>query len=183
MKKNFLFLLKVWPVVFLTLAVLSFLTEKVASLLGYTLAGQEALEAVYHVLVDGSWSERGKVLFLVLILAPISEELIFRFVGWRFPQILLKWIHAKVFHVALAGLLALVSSAAFMCVHYIQVTRHFNSFWVTTKPLDNAFIALFFFGLAQCLIYFKTKNILFPILHHFLFNLTNLIFLLVFYKY
>ncbi len=183
MKKKFLFLLKAWPVVFLTLAALSFLTEKVAGLLGYTLAEQEALEHVYHMLVDGSWAERGKILFLVLILAPIGEELIFRFVGWRLPQLILKWIHSKKFHIVLAILLALVSSAAFMSVHYLQVDRYFNSLWLTTKPLDNAFVALFFFGLAQCFIYFKTKAILFPMLHHFLFNLANLVFLLIFAPY
>ena len=42
-----------------------------------------------------------------------------------------------------------------------------------------AFLALFFFGLAQCWLYAKTDRIWCPMLNHFLFNLTNLILLIV----
>ena len=63
---------------------------------------------------------------------------------------------------------ALVSSLAFSAAHYI-----FQPF-----P-DAAFVALFFFGLAQCWLYCKTDRIWCPMLNHFLFNLTNLVLLFV----
>ena len=42
---------------------------------------------------------------------------------------------------------------------------------------DAAFLALFFFGLAQCWLYRKTDHIWCAILNHGLFNLTNLVLL------
>ena len=44
--------------------------------------------------------------------------------------------------------------------------------------LGIAFIALFFFGVAQCWLYRKTDRIWCPMLNHALFNLTNVVLLL-----
>ena len=76
----------------------------------------------------------------------------------------------------LAG--AIQSAALFSFVHYlnlqiVQGSLTLNGF----RTLDNAFLALFFFGLAQCWVYFKTRHIWCPMLNHALFNLTNLILL------
>ena len=65
-------------------------------------------------------------------------------------------------------LAVLISSALFSAAHYI-----FQPF-----P-DSAFIALFFFGLAQCWLYKKTDRIWCAMLNHALFNLTNVVLLLV----
>ena len=61
-----------------------------------------------------------------------------------------------------------MSSALFSAAHYIA------------QPFpDAAFLALFFFGLAQCWLYRKTDRIWCAMLNHFLFNLTNLVLLFV----
>ena len=65
-------------------------------------------------------------------------------------------------------LAVLLSSALFSAAHYIS------------QPFpDSAFIALFFFGLAQCWLYAKTDRIWCPMLNHTLFNLTNLVLMFV----
>ena len=65
-------------------------------------------------------------------------------------------------------LAVLLSSALFSAAHYIA------------QPFpDSAFIALFFFGLAQCWLYSKTDHVWCPMLNHTLFNLTNLILMFV----
>ena len=65
-------------------------------------------------------------------------------------------------------LAVLISSALFSAAHYIS------------QPFpDSAFIALFFFGLAQCWLYKKTDRIWCAMLNHALFNLTNVVLLLV----
>ena len=72
--------------------------------------------------------------------------------------------------VAKAGAIApmVASSALFSSAHYIA------------QPFpDSAFVALFFFGLAQCWLYRKTGRIWCAMLNHFLFNLTNLVLLLL----
>ncbi|MBQ2630168.1 MAG: CPBP family intramembrane metalloprotease, partial [Kiritimatiellae bacterium] len=64
--------------------------------------------------------------------------------------------------------LAVVVAALFSAAHYIS------------QPFpDSAFIALFFFGLAQCWLYAKTDRSWCPMLNHALFNLTNIVLLLV----
>ena len=61
-----------------------------------------------------------------------------------------------------------LSSAAFSAAHYLS------------QPFpDNAFIALFFFGLSQCWLYRRTGRLWCAILNHGLFNLTNLVLLFV----
>ena len=64
--------------------------------------------------------------------------------------------------------LAIGSSILFSAAHYIA------------QPFpDSAFLALFFFGLAQCWLYKKTNRLWCAILNHGLFNLTNLVLLFI----
>ncbi|MGN0832153.1 MAG: lysostaphin resistance A-like protein [Kiritimatiellia bacterium] len=65
-------------------------------------------------------------------------------------------------------ILYVFSAALFSAAHYIAQP------WP-----DAAFIALFFFGLAQCWLYRKTERLWCPMLNHALFNLTNLVLLIV----
>ena len=44
---------------------------------------------------------------------------------------------------------------------------------------NNAFVALFFFGMAQCWLYNKTGKLWTALLNHALFNLTNLILIFI----
>ncbi len=60
------------------------------------------------------------------------------------------------------------SAAAFSAAHYIQMP------WP-----NNAFIALFFFGLAQCWLYRKTDYLWCPALNHALFNTANLVLMFI----
>ena len=64
--------------------------------------------------------------------------------------------------------ITIASALLFSAAHYIQ------------QPFpDAAFLALFFFGLAQCWLYRKTGNIWCAMVNHGLFNATNLILLFV----
>lgn len=171
------FVLKAWPGVFILTVALSFLTELVGGWFGFQLENQTAVEIVRNA--------RGKFLAIlivqILIAAPIIEELIFRGLLFRLPA---KLTAAKLprlkTQIAVAG--AIQSAVLFSFIHYINmnVSAVTGAFSVDGfRALDNAFIALFFFGLAQCWIYFKTRHIWCAMLNHALFNLTNLIFVLI----
>ena len=98
------------------------------------------------------------------------EEIIFRWLLWRLPAKLsrrIRWRTPSVGRWPVAAA-AVLSSSLFSAAHYI------------TQPFpDAAFIALFFFGLAQCWLYTKTNRLWCPALNHMLFNVTNLILLFV----
>jgi membrane protease YdiL (CAAX protease family) len=76
-------------------------------------------------------------------------------------------------------LVLLVSSAAFSAIHYVDFAALAKDGGLKWLPLSSAFIALFFFGLAQCWLYRKTERLWCPMLNHFLFNLTNVILIFV----
>ena len=64
--------------------------------------------------------------------------------------------------------IAVFSAILFSAAHYLA------------QPFpDSAFLALFFFGLAQCWLYKKTGRLWCAILNHGLFNLTNLVLLFI----
>ena len=64
--------------------------------------------------------------------------------------------------------IAVFSAILFSAAHYLD------------QPFpDAAFLALFFFGLAQCWLYRKTSHLWCAILNHGLFNLTNLVLLFI----
>lgn len=133
------------------------LTTFVFKIFDIPLPSQKSLEAVLN--------SRGWRLILniaaVLIVAPVFEELIFR--GLLFKLII------KFFKSRLAvDICAVFSAAAFCAAHY----------WKGQFP-DNAFVALFYFGLAQCFLYRRTGSIWCPMLLHFLFNAVTLLLLFI----
>ncbi len=167
------FVLKAWPGVFLLTVALSFLTELVASWFGIELLNQTSVDIVRNA--------RGKMLVAliaqIVLAAPLLEELIFRGILFKLPARLTAKKLPR-FKPQITAAAAILSAALFSFVHYlnlqvIQGSITLNGF----RALDNAFLALFFFGLAQCWIYFKTRHIWCAMLNHALFNLTNLILL------
>ena len=150
--------LKAWPLITLATAALCFLTQGIAKLFGIELPDQANLEIVRRA---AGWNLNFALLVLqIVVILPIVEELIFRLPlkiavrkKWRMPDT-----------IVFASVLSVLFSAA----RYIA------------QPFpDSAFIALFFFGMAQCYLYKKTSSIWAPVLNHTLFNLTNLVLLFV----
>ncbi len=167
------FVLKAWPGVFLLTVALSFLTELVASCFGIELLNQTSVDIVRNA--------RGKMLVAliaqIVLAAPILEELIFRGLFFKLPaHLTIKKLPRLKTPITLAA--AIQSAALFSFVHYLNLQIVKGSLTLNGfRTLDNAFLALFIFGLAQCWVYFKTRHIWYPMLNHALFNLTNLILL------
>lgn len=161
--KNLKFTLGVWPIITLMTVTLCFLTQWLAETCGMALHPQTNLDVVLkHVGWNGTFCW---LVFMVVVVSPALEELIFRLFlfklpGWGFPSL------GKG-----AGLVvtAAVSSALFSAAHY------YENAWP-----DNAFLALFFFGLAQCWLYRRTSALWCAILNHALFNVVNLTLLVCF---
>lgn len=151
------FTLKAWPVIALATIGLCFLTKTVAGWLGIDLPDQQNIDVVRRYLAHAFDSPKlfGTAAFLVaqvVVLMPAVEELVFRLpTRW-----LRNWGWFFFF------------SALFAAAHYLAQP------WP-----DAAFLALFFFGLAQCWIYRKTGRLWCAMLNHALFNLTNLVLLFV----
>jgi len=142
--------LKAWPVIALATIGLCFLTQTVAGWCGIELPEQTNVELVRRM---AGWNGRFAFLvFQVIALLPAIEECVF-----RLPT---RWLKQK--------WAAIVFSVLFAAAHYLAQP------WP-----DNAFLALFFFGLAQCWLYRKTGSLWCAILNHGLFNLTNLVLLFV----
>ena len=173
------FTLKAWPVIAAATIGLCFLTQGVAKLFGIDLPDQEQMTMVRNYLLHAFDStQHFKVvvspLFQVLLLAPAFEEVLFRWVGWRLPvKFLSRGKSAAVWA------FAAVSSAAFSAAHDIDSMALAKGGGFQWLPLSNAFLALFFFGIAQCWLYRKTDRIWCPMLNHCLFNLTNLVLIFV----
>ena len=150
--------LTAWPLITLATAALCFLTQGIAKLFGIELPDQANLEIVRRA---AGWNLNFALLVLqIVVILPIVEELIF-----RLP---LKIAFRKKWRMTGTIIFAAALSALFSAAHYIA------------QPFpDSAFIALFFFGMAQCYLYKKTGSIWAPILNHTLFNLTNLVLLFV----
>ena len=148
---------KAWPVIAAATIGLCYLTQTVAGWMGITLPDQANIEIVRRY---AGWNRT--FLFLcaqILVLLPALEELIFRYLLFRLPSKLIP-------HPSSLIPAAAISSLLFSAAHYIAQP------WP-----DAAFIALFFFGLAQCWLYRKTQRLWCVILNHGLFNLTNLVLL------
>ena len=173
------FTLKAWPMIAAATIGLCFLTQGVAKLFGIDLPDQEQMTTVRNYLLHTFDSMQHfkvtvSLLLQVLLMAPMLEEALFRQLGWRLPvKFLARGKSAAVWAFAVA------SSAVFSAAHYIDYIALVKSGGFQWLPLSNAFLALFFFGLAQCWIYRKTDRIWCPMLNHALFNLTNLVLLFV----
>lgn len=143
-----------WPAITVAAMLISFLTKEIAAeFFDISLKSQDSVLLVRMI---AGWNCLFfKFLAWVVIGAPLLEEAIFRFLFWKLPDPKRAWLGA------------IPSSILFTAAHYCQ----------NPWP-DNAFIALFFFGMAQCWLYKRTQALWCPILNHMLFNFTNLAFLL-----
>ncbi len=182
--KNLLFTLKVWPIVTLVTIGLCFLTKGAASSFGVEIPEQSAILLVRDILFKafssgGAFLRALGIVAYVVLAAPALEEAFFRGLLFRVPQRLVAKLRnatggteetgghpstGRLFD----GLIVCVSSVIFSAAHYIQQP------WP-----DAAFLALFFFGAAQCWLYRKTGRIWCAMLNHALFNLTNLVLVLI----
>ena len=173
MNKNLISTLKAWPAIALATIGLNFATQWIAGIFGVDLPDQEQMTTVKNYLLHAFDSAQHfkvvvSLLFQVLLLAPALEEALFRWLGWKLPaKFLARGKNAAVWAFAAA------SSAAFSAMHYVDFTA-LSKGALKWLPLSSAFLALFFFGMAQCWLYRKTDRIWCPMLNHFLFNLTNL---------
>ena len=173
------FTLKAWPVIAAATIGLCFLTQAVAKLFGVELPDQQNVELVRQWLVHAFDSAKNLavcafLLLQVLVLLPAVEELVFRYLLFMLPTRLAEkrtkrqTTDAHHSFYILHFTFYIISSSLFSAAHYV------------TQPFpDAAFIALFFFGLAQCWLYRRTERIWCPMLNHFLFNLTNVVLLFV----
>ena len=180
MERRIVTTLKAWPVIAAATIVLCYLTQWVARRFGIDLPDQEQMTMVKNCLFHafdsmGHFKVVVGLLLQVLLLAPAFEEVLFRWIGWRLPVKFLSRDKS-----AAVWAFAAVSSAAFSAVHYIDFVALAKGGGLKWIPLSSAFIALFFFGLAQCWLYRKTERLWCPMLNHFLFNFTNLVLLLVY---
>ena len=165
--------LKAWPVIALATIGLCYLTQTVAKGFGIELPDQANIELVKRY---AGWNKTFILLCAqVIILMPAIEELIFRYLLFKLPAKKLAKFHrltdspdSLIAKPSITKFIAVFSSALFSAAHYLFQP------WP-----DAAFIALFFFGLAQCWLYKKTDRLWCAILNHGLFNLTNLVLLFI----
>ena len=169
------FTLKAWPVVALATIGLCYLTKTVAGWMGVDLPDQQNVEVVRQCLAHAFASAKhfavaALLVAQVVVLLPIIEELVFRGLlfkvackgAWK----ILPFDHSIIRPFDYS--IIVFSSGLFSAAHYVFQP------WP-----DSAFLALFFFGVAQCGIYRKTGRIWCAMLNHGLFNLTNLVLLFV----
>ena len=170
--------LRAWPLIAAATIGLCFLTQAIAKLFDVDLPDQQNVEVVRQWLLHAFDSTKNLatcafLLVQVLLLLPAVEEFIFRWLLFMLPmRIVAKKTGRSTPDYRKPGTLgyslAAISSALFSAAHYIA------------QPFpDAAFIALFFFGLAQCWLYNRTERIWCSMLNHFLFNLTNLLLLFI----
>ena len=165
--------LKAWPVIAAATIGLCYLSQAVAGWFGIELPDQANIDLVRRC---AGWNWNFALLCAqVLVLMPVLEELIFRYLLFRLPARLLARIRrftdspdSLIAKPSITKSVAVFSSLLFSAAHYIA------------QPFpDAAFLALFFFGLAQCWLYRKTSHLWCAMLNHALFNLTNLVLLFV----
>ena len=174
MNANLKTTLKAWPVITAVAIALCFATGAVSELaFGIKLEDQASIEQTRTVvtwlvkrlclnaglrwvffkdLLSLAW-----MLAALVVVVPLFEEVVFRWILWRLPRPGLPLVPA------------ITSSALFSAAHYIMMP------WP-----NNAFVALFFFGMAQCWLYRKTDALWCPVLNHGLFNATNLVIIFAF---
>ena len=177
--KNLRFTLKAWPVIAIATIGLCLATQVVAKLFGIDLPDQENIAVVRkcleHMFDSPKHFYTCMALFAqVLVLLPMIEEFVFRYLLFMLPvRLLTRHLPASLLKgtmpaYVIAASVVIPSSVLFSAAHYVQ------------QPFpDTAFVALFFFGLAQCWLYFKTDRLWCPMLNHALFNLTNTVLIFV----
>ena len=191
--KNLLFTLKAWPIVTLVTIGLCFLTKSAASSFGVEIPDQSAILLVRNTLFKSFTSlgaflgALGIVAYVVLV-APVLEEVFFRGLLFRLPTRLTeRWIKARDARQETGATEATggtggrqTTSRLFECSFICLSSVVFSAAHYVQQPWpDAAFLALFFFGVAQCWLYRKTGRLWCAMLNHALFNLTNLVLVLV----
>ncbi len=183
------FTLKAWPVIAIATIGLCLVTQVVAKLFGVDLPDQQNVGAVRDIFLHAfdSSTHLAKcvtTVLMVLAIMPAIEETVFRWLLVMLPKRIMERREAgqptadsrqpegttndERHTGALGYILTFIASALFSAAHYLQ------------QPFpDSAFVALFFFGLAQCWLYFKTDRLWCPMLNHALFNLTNMVLIFV----
>ena len=162
--KNLKFTLKACPAIAAATIGLCYLTQLVAGWFGIELPDQENIEIVKRY---AGWNLTFiSLCFQILVLMPAIEECLFRWcsrLAWKKTAV---WISVCV-----------ILSVLFSFAHYPDYPAIVKTRQFALKPIDAAFLALFFFGFAQCWLYKKTAHLWCAILNHGLFNLTNLVLL------
>ena len=157
---------KAWPIVFLSTIAICWVTENAARhLFGIELPSQSSIDIVKGA---KGWA-------LVQLVA--SVVLLFKLPQKCGELLLPKLVY---FLILFPILVAVLSSSLFSFVHYIDIPRLLKAHTLVLTGWNNAFLALFFFGMAQCWLYWKTKWLLAPVINHALFNATNLAIILLF---
>lgn len=87
-----------------------------------------------------------------LIIAPIFEELFFR-----------KFLFSKLLKKNKLWIAVVISSICFSAIHF---------------ETPNNLIPTFIYGVIACIIYFNTKNIIYLIIIHFLYNLSSMLYMI-----
>ena len=159
------YVIKVWPVIAVLTIAICFCTELVGGWCGIELPQQTNVELIRSTFLHAfdCWKNFGCAVVnaaLVVAILPIVEELVFRYLLWKLPTT--RGRNSDKLRYLGVGCV-IISSGLFSAAHYLQ------------QPFpDNAFLALFFFGLAQCWLYRRVNSFWAPVLNHSLFNLTNL---------
>lgn len=164
---NLPLVLKSWPLIALLTIGLCYLTQLVAGWFGIELPDQANIDLVRRY---AGWNWNFVLLCAqVLVLMPAIEELIFRLALFKgIHRLATRKVTNERIKARVVATAATLSAALFSAAHYIA------------QPFpDAAFLALFFFGLAQCWLYRRTDRLWCAMLNHGLFNLTNLVLLFV----
>ena len=108
-----------------------------------------------------------------VLLMPALEEIVFRWLLWKLPLSLAhKWSGGgRIARVVLAA----AGSALFAFAHYIDYALLATKREFALTGWNGAFVALFFFGMMQCLLYRKTDRLWCPVANHAIFNILNVI--------
>lgn len=140
-------------------------TDFAARIAGLALPAAPALA----LLENAKGREFFRLMAIVAVAAPVLEELFFRGLAFLLPVVLAEKFFARAAR-GIAAVSALASSSAFMFVHYL---RRGADGGLEAAGFDNAFLALFAFGLMQCWCARRHFGLLRPMLAHSFFNLAN----------
>ena len=159
--------LTAWPAITAGAIATCYLTKVAAACMGIKLPDQDQIELVRQYI--GLNKVFVQLVVQIVAIIPAIEEAIFRFGLFKLP--------ARFFKQRIP--IAIASSAIFSFAHYIDYVKLLKYHPFELLGWNDAFLALFLFGLAQCWLYSKTDRIWCPILNHALFNITNLVILIV----
>ncbi len=145
--------------------IVAWLTAAVAEFVGHPLPEPPALAR----LGAATGREFAKLLALVLVAAPVVEELLFRGILFLAPAAIAKRFLPRASR-AIVIALALAAAALFAAAHYFRPLA--GGAWTFTG-FDSAFLALFAFGLLQCRSALEHPTLFHAMIAHALFNAVN----------